>query len=132
MNGDLLWLGLSLAATALFWIPYLLDRVRVRGVMGTLENPSADLAPQSPWAQRAKQAHSNAVENLVVFAPAVLVAHLLAPGDSLVMEASVLYFFSRLVHYVVYSAGLIGIRTVAFTGGWVATVLVILRVLQLA
>ena len=130
MNGDLYWLSLTAGATALLWLPYVLDRVAVRGVMGTLANPSADLAPQAPWAQRAKQAHSNAVENLVVFAPAVLVAHLLGRGDGLVVFAGQLYFFSRLVHYIVYSAGLIGIRTLAFTGGWIATLIVLLRIFQ--
>lgn len=129
MGADLYWLSLTLGATALFWVPYVLNRVAVRGVMGTLANPSADLAPQAPWALRAKQAHTNAIENLAVFAPAVLVAHLLDLGGGLVVFAGQLYFFSRVTHYVVYSAGLIGIRTLAFTGGWVATVLVVLRIL---
>ena len=132
MNGDLYWLGLSVGATALFWVPYVLNRVAVRGVLGTLANPSAELAPQAPWAQRAKQAHANAAENLVMFAPAVLAAHFLAAGDSLVILAAQLYFFARVVHFLVYTAGLIGIRTLAFTAGWIATVLVVVRVLQLA
>lgn len=131
MNNDLYWLSLSLGATALFWLPYVLDRVAVRGVMGTLANPSADLAPQSPWAQRAKQAHANAVENLAVFAPAVLAAHALGLGAGLVVFACQLYLFSRLLHFLVYTAGIIGLRTLAFTGGWIATLLVVLRILGL-
>ena len=50
------------------------------------------------------RAHANAVENLVIFAPAA--------------TACALYFFSRLVHYVTYTAGIPGLRTLAFFGGW--------------
>ena len=72
MSKEAFWLTLTLAITGLIWIPYILDRMMVRGMMGTLANPSPADAPQTAWAQRMMAAHTNAVENLVVFAPLVL------------------------------------------------------------
>ncbi len=59
--------------TGLLWVPYMLDRIKVRGLMGTMANPSPKDTPQAPWAQRLYFAHTNAVDNLVVFAPLVLI-----------------------------------------------------------
>ena len=73
MKTELLYLTMVTALTGLMWVPYIIDRVLIRGLMdavGYPENPK----PQSPWAQRLMKAHSNAVENLVVFASLVLLA----------------------------------------------------------
>ena len=77
MSKELYWLSLTLAMTALFWAPYVLNRMVVRGLLGTMANPSPGDAPLAPWAERAKRAHSNALENLALFAPAVLAVHAL-------------------------------------------------------
>ena len=47
--------------------------VKVRGLWATMDNPSPGDKPQSPWAQRLYFAHTNAVDNLAVFAPLVLI-----------------------------------------------------------
>jgi uncharacterized MAPEG superfamily protein len=41
-----------------------------------------------------------------------------------VVFASVVYFFARLAHYIVYCLGIPGLRTVAFGVGFVATLVV--------
>ena len=74
MKTEILYLTYVAALTGLLWVPYILDRVAVRGLLdavGYPENPK----PQSPWAQRLMKAHANAEENLVVFATLVLAAH---------------------------------------------------------
>ena len=63
--------------TGLLWVPYILDRFMVRGLMAAMANPSPKDKPQSAWAERLIAAHINAVENLVVFAPLVLTARAL-------------------------------------------------------
>ena len=77
MSQEFFWLALTVAMTGLIWVPYILDRVATRGLMGTLANPGPELPQQSDWAERMKAAHYNAVENLVVFAPLVLMLHAL-------------------------------------------------------
>jgi uncharacterized MAPEG superfamily protein len=43
-----------------------------------------------------------------------------------------LYFFSRLVHVVVYTLGIPVLRTLAFVGGFVAQVMLVLALFKLA
>jgi uncharacterized MAPEG superfamily protein len=129
MSNELYWLSLSLAATALLCFPYVLNRVAVRGLTGLLANPSSTDKPLADWAQRAQRAHANAVENLVVFAPAALAVHVLGRGDGLTAAACALYFYSRLVHFVAYTLGIPGLRTLAFFGGWVGIAFLVARLL---
>jgi hypothetical protein len=57
----------------LLWIPYILNRCQVRGLGGAMANPSRNDKPHAEWATRLMFAHDNAVENLVMFAPLVLI-----------------------------------------------------------
>jgi uncharacterized MAPEG superfamily protein len=134
MSHELFWLVMTTAMTGLMWVPYILDRMMVRGMMGTLANPSPTDKPQSPWAQRLMAAHVNAVENLIIFAPLVLAAqdlnvNLATPTTTFACQ---LYFWSRLVHAVVYTLGLPVLRTLAFAGGFVAQVMLVLALFKLA
>ncbi len=124
MNTELTWLTLTILMTAVFWIPYILDRFVKRGIMGTLDNPSLDANPQSAWAERAKAAHYNGVENLVIFAPLVLIANAAGVTGGIVATAAITYFWARLAHFVVYVFGIPGLRTLAFLGGFAAQVMV--------
>jgi uncharacterized MAPEG superfamily protein len=42
--------------------------------------------------------------------------------------AIVVYFFARLLHFVVYSAGPPAVRTLTFTAGWLAQMAIILSI----
>lgn len=42
---------------AIAWVPYILDRLAVRGFMEALDKYDPHAMPQSDWAQRAQQAH---------------------------------------------------------------------------
>ena len=128
MSHELFWLIMTTAMTGLMWIPYILDRIMVRGLMRTMANPDPKDAPQSPWAQRLMAAHRNAVENLVIFAPLVLVTQDLSIATPATGFACVLYFWSRLVHFVVYTLGLPVLRTLAFVGGFVAQAILVLAI----
>ncbi len=119
MKTELLYLALVTAFTGLLWVPYILDRVAVRGVfdaVGYPENPK----PQSAWAQRLMKAHANAVENLVVFAPLVLLANALGvTGTAIAMSAAV-YFWARVVHAVCFTFAVPWVRTLSFVVGFLA------------
>jgi uncharacterized MAPEG superfamily protein len=134
MSHELFWLVMTTAMTGLMWIPYILDRVMVRGLAATLANPSPTDKPQSPWAQRLMAAHVNAVENLMIFAPLVLATqdlnvNLATPTTTFACQ---LYFYSRLVHAVVYTLGFPVLRTLAFVGGFIAQVLLVLALFKMA
>lgn len=129
MTTELFWLTLTVGLTGIIWVPYILDRMATRGIMGTLGNPSPELAPPSPWAERMKAAHANAVENLVVFAPLVLTLHALAVSSPATQMAASVYFWARLVHLAVYTLGIPVVRTLAFVIGWGAQVVLFLAIL---
>ena len=129
MSTELYWMTLTVLMTALLWVPYVLDRYAVRGPWPALTDtqPEND-GPQSLWAQRAIRAHENAVENLVIFVPAVLTATALHVSTPVTRAAAVVYFFARLAHVVVYTLGAPVMRTLTFTVGWVAAILILLSV----
>ena len=117
MKTELLYLTLVAAFTGLMWVPYILDRISVRGLMdavGYPENPK----PQSVWAQRLMKAHANAVENLVIFATLVLVAHAIGLTNPIIAGACAVYFWARVVHALAYTFGVPWVRTLAFAVGF--------------
>jgi uncharacterized MAPEG superfamily protein len=130
MSNELFWLVLTIAMTGLLWLPYILDRIMVRGLMGAMANPSPTDKAQSPWARRLMDAHVNAVENLVVFAPLVLTARALSITTAVTAFACALYFWSRLAHVVVYTLGIPVLRTLSFAGGFIAQVLLVLAIFK--
>jgi uncharacterized MAPEG superfamily protein len=120
LSPELFWLAAATILTAVLWVPYILDRIAERGLWGALSNPPAAAAPRAAWANRMIAAHRNAVENLAVFAPLVLVAVLAHRTGAVTAQAAMIYVFARLAHAVVYTAGIPVLRTLAFAAGWIA------------
>lgn len=130
MTTELYWLTLTALMTALFWLPYILDRIMVRGLITAITGTTAERTDdQSEWAQRAIRAHTNAIENLAIMAPAVLVAHVVGISTPLTQTAVMVYFFARLVHYLVYTFGIPVVRTLAFAAGLLCQLSVLLAIL---
>ena len=128
MSKDLLWLTLTVILTGVMWVPYILDRIVVRGLMGAMANPARNDKPQSPWAQRLYFAHTNAVENLIIFAPLVLILDAQGYSTEGTVIACAVYFWARLAHAIVYTMGVPVLRTLAFAVGFVAQVALALAV----
>jgi uncharacterized MAPEG superfamily protein len=131
MTHELFWLVLTIIQTGLLWVVYMIDRVLVRGLEATLDNPGPNAIPQSPWAQRLMAAHANAVENLVLFAPLVLILHVLNISSGLTITACVLYFSARLAHAVIYAWGVPLFRTLSFLASWTALVILVLAIFRI-
>lgn len=128
-NPELFWLTATAALTALFWVPYVLNRMIEDGVWGAIRNPEPDARPKARWAERMMRAHENAVENLVVFAPLVLAAVLGERTSAVTALAAQAYFVARLAHIVVYTAGVPVLRTLAFVTGFAAQATLALAIL---
>ncbi len=128
MPSELFWLTWTVILTGVLWIPYILDRFVTRGIMGTFANPMPDSTPPSVWAYRLKNAHYNAVENLVLFAALVLILNDLAISTAATATACAVYFWARLVHAVVYAFGIPVVRTLAFLVGWAALIVLVLAI----
>jgi uncharacterized MAPEG superfamily protein len=119
MTTELCYLAAVTTLTAVIWIPYILNAIAVRGIPEAVGYPE-DPKPLSPWAQRMKAAHANAVENLVVFAALVVVAHLAGANSSCTAAAAAVYFWARVAHFLAYTLRVPWVRTLGFAVGWVA------------
>ena len=128
MKTELLYLTLVTIFTGVLWVPYILDRVAVRGLVDAVGYPTSP-KPQSPWAQRLMKAHANAVENLVIFASLVLLAHALGVTNATVASACIVYFWARVVHAVAYTFAVPWVRTLAFAIGFFAQAVVAWQIL---
>jgi uncharacterized MAPEG superfamily protein len=130
MSRELFWLTATVILTGLMWIPYTLDRIKVRGLMGAMANPSPKDKPQSPWAMRVYFAHTNAVENLVVFATLVIVLDALNISTAVTAAACAVYFWARLAHAAIYGMGVTVLRTLSFSVGFAAQVVLALAIFR--
>jgi len=128
MSEEIYWLTLTVILTGVLWIPYILDRTMVRGLTGAMANPSPGDKPQSPWARRLHAAHYNAVENLVLFAPLVLILQAQHHSTRSTVLACAVFFWARLTHAVVYALGIPVVRTLAFSVGFLALIALVLAV----
>ena len=128
MTSELMSLTWVTALTALMWMPYVLNMIAVRGLMDAVGYPE-DPKPLSGWAAKMKAAHSNAVENLVVFAALVLIADAANVSTATTVLACQLYFWARLVHLLSYTFAIPFVRTIAFAIGFFCQAALILQLI---
>jgi uncharacterized MAPEG superfamily protein len=131
LTPELFWLTLTVILTGLLWVPYILNRSQVRGLGGAMANPTPGAKPHAPWATRLMFAHDNAVENLVVFAPLILILNEIDYSTKWTVYASAVYFWSRFAHVIVYTLGLPVFRTLAFTVGFLAQAVLALAIFRI-
>ena len=131
MTRELFWLSLTVILTGLLWIPYVLNRCQVRGLGGAMANPSRGDKPHAEWATRLMFAHDNAVENLVIFAPLVLILNAVDYSSNTTVLACAVYFWARVAHVIVYALGVPVFRTLAFSVGVGAQAVLALAIFKL-
>jgi len=128
MNSELTSLTWAVALNAVIWVPYILNTVMVRGLVSAVGYPDQP-APLARWAERMKKAHYNGVENLVIFAAAVLIANAAGISNETTVMAAQVYFWARLVHVAAYTFAIPWVRTLSFATGWVCVAAILLQLL---
>ncbi len=73
-----------------------------------------DLPVLTGLAGRARRAHLNMVENLVLFAALVLVAAVAGKANATTAMGAMIFFWARLAYAVIYLVGIPWLRTVAW------------------
>ncbi len=66
------------------------------------------------WAGRAKRAHLNMIENMVLFTALVLIAQVAGKANAMTAMGAAIFFWARLVYAGIYLAGISWVRTVAW------------------
>lgn len=130
MTADVFWLVctalLSLAIPAI----YLTGRMQTPGGMQWAFG-NRDAALKVPaWAERAQRAHANLTENLAPFAILVLAAQISGKSGSLTALGAAVFFWARVAHVLVYTAGIVGVRTLVFFVGTFGEVLILTALLR--
>lgn len=100
------------------WLPHILQLIVQEGPIAAIWDPLRAVPHKAAWAQRARRAHGNAVENIALFAPLALIA--LLTGKS-AETASAVFFFARLGQFIAYALAIPVARVVCFLIGWGAT-----------
>lgn len=131
-TSELYSLTVITAATALMWVPYVVARMTTHGVMRAIGTPGPGYPADPPWADRARRAHLNAIENLAVFAPLVLVAAIVEVSTRATILSAQIYVAARIAHYLLYAAGVPVVRTIAFFVGACATLVIAAALLHSA
>jgi uncharacterized MAPEG superfamily protein len=103
-------------SAALFLVQMVVAASGSQGQVGlpALAGNREDLPPITGWAGRARRAHANMLENLVVFAIVVLVAKVTGKADAMTALGAALFFWGRLAYAVIYVAGVPWLRTAAW------------------
>lgn len=117
ISPELYWLTAVSILTGMMWVPYIIQLILQMGPVAAFMDRYHETPHEARWAQRAKRAHTNAIENLAVFAPLAIGVHVLGLGTQLTAAASAAFFVARAAHYVVYVLALPLVRTLLFLAG---------------
>ena len=66
------------------------------------------------WAGRARRAHLNMLENLVLFAALVLIAAVAGKANATTAMGAMIFFWARLAYALIYLIGIPWLRTLAW------------------
>jgi uncharacterized MAPEG superfamily protein len=128
MTPELKYLAWTSVLSALIWIPYVVNVLSQNKISDAVGYPDSPLL-MSPWAERMKKAHYNAIENLVVFASLVLIANAMDISNNATTSAAAAFFWARVVHVGAYTAGIPWVRTLAFAVAWGASICIAWQIL---
>ena len=82
--------------------------------LSTLAGNREDLPTMTGWAGRARRAHLNMIENLVLFAALVLIAAAAGKANATTAMGAMIFFWARLAYAVIYLIGIPWLRTLVW------------------
>jgi len=129
MTTDLTMLTASAILTALLVLPdglAMWTNWHVTEVLGNRQAPP----PLPLWADRAKRARANMLENFPHFATFVLTAHLTGASNHYTALGATIFFWSRLAHAVLYITGIWPPRAVAYFAGIAGEILIVTQLIR--
>ena len=83
----------------------------------------------SSWVGRAGRAHSNMLENLILFAILVFAARLVNVSNAMTLLGAQLFFWGRLAHAIIYIIGIPWLRTAAWLVSVIGLLLIFLQLI---
>lgn len=100
--------------------------------LAAMAGPRDNLGEPTVFQARTKRIVDNHREGLLIFAPLVLAASLVDLSTPLTVLGAQLFFYSRVVHAIVYVAALPWIRPLFYAVGMVGCILIFIALLGVA
>jgi uncharacterized MAPEG superfamily protein len=113
MSPDLKYL---LFSVVLAFVQVLIAAMAAQSQVGlvSLAGNRDDLPELTGIAGRAKRAHLNMIENLVLFTALVLIAAAAGKANAATAMGAAIFFWARLAHAIIYLIGIPWLRTLAW------------------
>jgi len=129
MSPDLKYL---LFSTLLCFVQVLIAATGANQAVGlpTLAGNREGLPDLTGWAGRAKRAHLNMIENLVLFTTLVLIAAAAGKANAMTAMGAMIFFWGRLAYAVIYLAGVAWLRTAAWFVSVIGMALIAIELLK--
>ncbi len=88
-------------------------------------NPRAWMAQQTDWQARANAAQANSIEALPFFIGAVIIAHLLGAGQTLLDMLAFLYVMLRIFYILMYVSDMPTARSALWAGAFLVNIAIL-------
>ena len=95
----------------------------------TLAGNRDNMPPLAGWAGRARRAHLNMIENMVLFVALVFLVIAAGKSNQMTVLGAELFFWGRLAYALIYLAGFPWLRTLAWVVSVVGMVLMAIQLL---
>ena len=123
LTSEVYYLILITLFCGLLWVPYVTERFFRIGIKETCGYGEKNInIPQ--WATRAKLAHVNLIENLPLFAILIIVITFQDYNNQQTETGSIIFFYSRILHYFIYVFGVPYFRTLFFVASWIGLIII--------
>ena len=123
MSPDLKYLLMSVGLT---FVQVLIAAAAANQVVGltTLAGNRDDLPALGGFAGRARRAHLNMLENMVLFTALVLIAAVANKANATTALGALIFFWARLAYAVIYLIGIPWLRTLAWAVSVIGMVMI--------
>jgi uncharacterized MAPEG superfamily protein len=123
MSPELKYLLFSVVLT---FVQVLIAAAAANQVVGlnTLAGNRDDLPVLTGFAGRAKRAHLNMIENMVLFSALVLIAVVAQKTNATTAMGAMIFFWARLLYAVIYLIGVPWLRTLAWAVSVIGMIMV--------
>ncbi len=128
MTPELTYLAYSILLMFICIMIHASTGIRQNGGL-TMANARDNLPTPSVFGARAKRLVENSKENMLIFAPLVLIAAVANISNQWTILGAQLFFFARVAHAIVYLAGWPIVRPLLWLAGVVACAFIFLAVL---
>lgn len=122
----LVWSGLLTIVQLLVASAGTFTRIGLGSAVGNREDMPASFPG---WVGRARRAHANMLENLLIFAIFVIAAHLAERNNDMTALGALIFFWARVAFAAAYVLGITWVRSLLWFAGFVGTLMIALQLL---